>query len=568
MCENTGMSFESGCEGVEPLGASGRHGGADAVRPGGVDASAAVIVANSEQLSLDGVDLQQVRGVLARLGAEGSRSLEGLGAEETLSLLTGVQTLSSALAAVQARALVQLERAITSDCQDRGETPGQARRIARAETSLALKTSPSAAGQSLATSRRLVHSMPGMLAALARGRIVPASAHQVAKTMAPAEPASRQQVDEILSAHLAYLEDCGPGQWADEAERVLHGLDPSGSGARHERARRERSVTVRRGRHGMATITAHVTALDGARIRKGLSVAAEQARAAGDRRGHQQIMADRFADALIGRGDGIDPSTLEIGVLVTDRSLLAPRHADPATVEGHGAVPFDHVRAEMLDRLRTVEDGDEPDLALTLRRLFLNCETGQLGALESRSRQFPPALARLIRAAHQTCRAPHCDAPIRQIDHIVPHAQNGSTSFDNANGLCAACNQKEEAGQRAAPVVDEQGRRRTVEWTSRYGQKARRGGINFDPLGTAHRLPHAHRPPDIQQPPDAHRLPDIERQPDIQQQPAAEHALAESIDQIGAAFELNFALIDPHPPGADPSPPPSTPRRDFLVLPT
>src|SRR5699024_12324579 len=85
---------------------------------------------------------------------------------------------------------------------------------------------------------------------------------------------------------------------------------------------------------------------DGARIRKGLSIAAERARAQGDRRGHQQIMDDLFVDALIGRGDGIDPSTLDVGVLITDRSLLAPDHADAALVEGYGPVPYEHVREE------------------------------------------------------------------------------------------------------------------------------------------------------------------------------------------------------------------------------
>src|SRR5699024_11622610 len=121
-----------------------------------------------------------------------------------------------------------------------------------------------------------------------------------------------------------------PEDWGDEAERVLHSLDPGGAADRHEVARRERSVTVRRGRHGMATITAHITGLDGARIRKGLSLAAEKARASGDRRGHQQIMAERFVDALSGLRDGIDPRTLEIGALGTDRPLPAPSHADAA----------------------------------------------------------------------------------------------------------------------------------------------------------------------------------------------------------------------------------------------
>ena len=41
---------------------------------------------------------------------------------------------------------------------------------------------------------------------------------------------------------------------------------------------------------------------------------------------------------------------------------------------------------------------------------------------------------------------------------------------------------------RARVVTDEHGVRRTVEWTTRYGQTARRRGVNFDPVGTAQRM--------------------------------------------------------------------------------
>src|SRR5699024_6929327 len=341
----------------------------------------------------------------------------------------------------------------------------------------------------------------------------------------------------------------------------------------------------RRGRHGMATITAHITGLDGARIRKGLSLAAEKARASGDRRGHQQIMADRFVDALIGRGDGIDPSTLEIGVLVTDRSLLAPSpaaekaragadrrgpqetvadrfvdaligrgdgidpstleigvlvtdrslpapsHADAATVEGYGSVPYEHICQEMLAALEAEED---PELALTMRKVFLDHDDGQLVAVESRSRQFPPALARLLRYAHQTCRAPYCDASIRQLDHIVPWSEGGQTSLDNGNGLCAADNQKEQAGQTARVITDGDGVRRTVEWTTRYGQKARRGGINFDPVGTARRRRHHEQQPAV--PDDGMRAagapPDVEKSP------------ARVDEEAGASLERALTRLD------------------------
>src|SRR5699024_7368105 len=149
-------------------------------------------------------------------------ALSGLSVVETIAMLRGLQKLSGAVAAVQARALVHLEQAVKQDCLERGETPTQAVKIARAEAGEVLKSSKSAAGQSMSSRRRLVQSMPGMLTALARGRMVAASAHEPGKTMGPASPGLRERVYEVLTAHLGSLEDCGPGQWGDEAERVLH----------------------------------------------------------------------------------------------------------------------------------------------------------------------------------------------------------------------------------------------------------------------------------------------------------------------------------------------------------
>ena len=226
----------------------------------------------------------------------------------------------------------------------------------------------------------------------------------------------------------------------------------------------------------MSTLTARVGAMDAARIRKRLSLGAEKARAGGDRRGHQQIMADQFVDVLLGRGardgDGsAGGTTMEIRVIITDRSLLAPAHADAAVIEGVGSVPYEHVREEMLQAI-TAANG--PEVKLALRNLYIDPDDGQLVAVQSRSRAFPPALSRFLRWSHLTCRAPYCDAPIRQIDHITPHSRGGATSRDNGNSLCAGDNQKEEVGVTARVITDEQGRRASVEWRSRYGQKARR----------------------------------------------------------------------------------------------
>src|SRR5699024_12407867 len=137
----------------------------------------------------------------------------------------------------------------------------------RAEASAALTASPSAPGQSMASGRRLVQSMPGLLTALAHGRMVPAAGHVVGRVLGPATPRQRSQVDEVLTAHLGSLEGCGPHEWGDEAERVLHALDPGGAAERHREARRSRSVTVRRGRHGWAYTSAQGAGSGWAQVR-------------------------------------------------------------------------------------------------------------------------------------------------------------------------------------------------------------------------------------------------------------------------------------------------------------
>ncbi|MFF2823583.1 HNH endonuclease, partial [Arthrobacter koreensis] len=82
---------------------------------------------------------------------------------------------------------------------------------------------------------------------------------------------------------------------------------------------------------------------------------------------------------------------------------------------------------------------------VTLRRLYLDPVSGELTAMESKARAFPAGLTRMIRTRDQTCRTPWCDAPIRHIDHIEPHAEGGRTSYANGQGLCEACNQAKEA---------------------------------------------------------------------------------------------------------------------------
>jgi hypothetical protein len=94
--------------------------------------------------------------------------------------------------------------------------------------------------------------------------------------------------------------------------------------------------------------------------------------------------------------------------------------------------------------------------------------------MDSRARIFPPGLRRFIQARDDTCRTPYCDAPIRHLDHIIPHHAGGPTTTDNGAGLCEACNHtKETPGWTARPAsrsaATSSGDRHTIQLTTPTG---------------------------------------------------------------------------------------------------
>ncbi|ATG51189.1 HNH endonuclease [Brachybacterium vulturis] len=410
--------------------------------------------------------------------------------DEYNRLLETVHDSRSSLDALEARAVVALAeatrrdqiRAARDDAAHEDEfLPSHDRlnRLAdgrtRRDYSLTTRRSPSAAERSLASARRMVRSMPRMLCALGTGKVTAQVAYAAASAMEPLDDLQRRQLDETLHEQMPRLDGAGVQRWRDEVASAIGQLDPQGAAARHHRARRGRHVTFTPGQHGMATVSAQLPALEAKLVHKRLSLEAERLRAEGARQGHGALMADAFVDTLIGRGGGMDPVLLEIGLIMTERSLLSPDHGDVAHIEGYGSVPVGMVREQL--RLALAEpdpaEGDRcgpdgPPLRPVMRRLFTHPTSGELVAVESRARAFPPALARFLDWRDLICRAPFCDAAVRQHDHIVPASAGGATSIDNGQGLCAHCNLSKEsdtAGVRRLPEAS----RHLVEWTGSSG---------------------------------------------------------------------------------------------------
>ena len=108
-------------------------------------------------------------------------------------------------------------------------------------------------------------------------------------------------------------------------------------------------------------------------------------------------MADAMVGTLLGRDSGMELETLDVGVVITDRALLSPEHGDPAHIEGYGPVPAEALREELRQALAEPEGPDQdrfgadgPQIRAVLRTLFTHPTAGEVVAVESTAREFPP----------------------------------------------------------------------------------------------------------------------------------------------------------------------------------
>jgi hypothetical protein len=192
----------------------------------------------------------------------------------------------------------------------------------------------------------------------------------------------------------------------------------------------------------MVYLTALVPMQQGVQAYAQLRAHADAARATGDERGAGQVMADTLIERITGREPGrADEVPVAINLLVSDQTLLAGGDQPAVVLEGAaagaGTVPAPVAR-------NLLAHGIDADAAW-LRAIYVDPH-GRLLATTSTSRFHPQGLAVLLRARGQgICGTSWCDAPVRHLDHITPHAEGGETSLDNGQGLCARCNHAKQA---------------------------------------------------------------------------------------------------------------------------
>nr|WP_087874695.1 HNH endonuclease signature motif containing protein [Arthrobacter globiformis] len=352
--------------------------------------------------------------------------------------------------------------------------------------------SPHRGGKLLGMAKALVIEMPHTLAALDTGQLNEERAMYFVKETAVLTVEDRTAVDEELAADTGTLDGVGTRGVIAAVKAAATRRDPRSITQRASHAASERGVSLRPAPDCMTYLTALLPAHEGVAAYAALTRQADALRSAGDPRSLGQIKADTLVEWTTGTPGGI--SGIDVNLVMTDRTLLQG-DSEPARLTGYGIVPAAWARQLLQEQgaqqpvqpnsgstnasgsntgkneAVTGRKDAVKDLKVWLRRLYTAPDTGDLVAMDSKRRLFPPPLRRFIQVRDDTCRTPYCDAPIRHHDHIVPWHNDGPTSLSNGAGLCEACNHtKELPGWKAQPRP---GPRHTFEITTPTGHTYR-----------------------------------------------------------------------------------------------
>nr|WP_235500209.1 HNH endonuclease signature motif containing protein [Arthrobacter sp. Leaf69] len=420
-----------------------------------------------------------------------------LNGAQLIAEIRALEDQKSALAARQARLSVAFDLLQRREQADAGMPAAELGAGVGAQIALARRESPAKGGRLLGLAKALVTEMPHALAALEAGQLNEWHATLLVRETAGLTAEDRAAVDEELAADTGTFDGAGDRRIIAAARAAAYRRDPRTVTQRASHAATERHVSLRPAPDTMCYLTALLPAAQGVAMYAALTRHADTLHNAGDSRTRGQLMTDTLVERTTGTSGGI--SGIELQLVMTDRTLLQG-DSEPARLPGYGIVPAAWARDLLQNEGQATRSRQKPqgpartgiggpgtgeggtertegtgeggartedtnsttdtardtdgDKAFTvwLRRLYTAPGTGELTSMDSRARLFPPGLRRFIQTRDDTCRTPHCDAPIRHFDHIIPWHRGGPTTQANGAGLCEACNHtKENPGWTATP---------------------------------------------------------------------------------------------------------------------
>lgn len=401
----------------------------------------AVTPAVEESLTVE--DLRNLMDNLRSVGRIGDPTDD----RSRVDLLAQLEALKGALSAAQARVTAAFDESQRAQHLAEGGSLSSAWRRVGSQVGMARRESPARGDEHVALARNLIHHLPHTLEALASGRISEDTAQTISREAKGLSPEQKGILDSRLAVLLAG--HLGIRELRDAARRIVCEIDAERAAERVRLAVRERRVTLRPSRDGMAHLSITAPYLEARGAYQSLLEHGRSQPARG--RTRPAVLADTALERLSGRQPG-QAQPVVVDLVITDRSLTGcgdPGRptSEPGHLPGYGAVPADVARAwaggePLIPEERGVHDAEWA--AVLLRRLFTTPSGRDLVGLESRARLFPAGLREMVILRDQRCRSPFCSAPIMDADHIHPHSGGGRTTFANGQGLCQRCNQTKE----------------------------------------------------------------------------------------------------------------------------
>lgn len=393
---------------------------------------------------------------------------------DLVDLLGQVEDLVAAATAAQARAAVDLTTL------RHGEGGARAtRRVSGVahEVAAARRVSPHRGRVLTSAARIWADEMPHTHRALAHGILNETRALLLVRETATLPRAHRTLIDRSLCADphaRGGAAGLGERELTNRIQQLAYTLDPAGACARHERAARERHVSVRPvpgvGTEGMARLSALLPLADAVATLASLRAGATTLIATGhaDGRTRSQVEADLLVARLTQHTDGVaraandDPCAdadahtstgtgtgggggvaLTLDLVMAAETLLAPHTpaGNHAAVLHGPRVPGVVLPAQTARFLAA--GAIDTDTAWV--RLLFRDHHGDLVHATSRHRFAPTGLADLLRnTQHGICATPWCDAPVAHTDHLTAATDDGATTLANLQGLCEDCNHAKE----------------------------------------------------------------------------------------------------------------------------
>jgi Domain of unknown function (DUF222) len=365
---------------------------------------------------------------------------------------------AKAVTAAQARHLVDVaafvHQARRADVNDEIESSA-AGRGAMTEVALALRVSRASVERQYALGQTLIEDFPRLLEAFLAGDVTQVACWKVVSGTEVLDSSQCRAIDHDVTADALEMT---PTELERAVRRRVIAIDPGAASRRAERARADKSVHPVMLPDGVATLANVLPAEDVLASWQALDDQARAMRADGDERSLRDLTCDLFVERLTGTArtpNGRQP--VEVGVVVAATSLLGCDN-EPATLLGYGAIPP--------DLARQLASGD----SVFARRLVCDPIDGSLLSMDTRRRRFDGPLRTFLKLADQTCRLPVCCGPIRELDHIRPHAEGGSTSGENGEGLCKPDHVvRHLLGWRLSKRPHPRGGRPTVIWRTPSG---------------------------------------------------------------------------------------------------